>query len=108
MKQPARAVVVAGLAVVALVLVFPPFMVIDLAAPDTRHGALGHYPFWRPPTPATAGRVLTERFGPSVEGAPSSLRVGVNRVRLALEVMATAVVVLGWSAVLHWRRRSHR
>ena len=38
MKQPARAVVVAGLAVVALVLVFPPFMVIDLAAPDTRHG----------------------------------------------------------------------
>ena len=63
MRQAPTVVIVIGLAVVASLMLLPPFPVVDLAAPTTRHTALGHYPLWRPPTPATAQQVLTGSSG---------------------------------------------
>jgi hypothetical protein len=75
--------------VAALLLLFPPFMVIDRAAAGTRHAALGHHPSWRPPTADQAERVLSAISAP--QGGHPSLEIGVNRVRLVLELGATAV-----------------
>ena len=100
-----NAVIVIGVALLAWLLLFPPFAVIDLAAAQPRHTALGHYPRWRPPTPAMAERALTGLFGPPSPGAQTSLRIRVNRVRLGLEMTATVVAV---SAVWILQRRYRR
>ena len=109
--RPARAgrardvVVFMGVTVTMVVLLFPPFMVIDLAAARTRHSGLGHHPIWRPPTPAMAEETLTPLFGPSPVAGDASLEIGVNRVLLVLEITA---VVAGALVALAIERRSRR
>ena len=93
-----------GTTAIALLLAFPPYMVIDQAAPETRHAALGHHPRWRPPTPDAAEAVLASRSVPPRAGVQPSLKIDVNRVRLAAEVItvtAAALCALG----ARWRRR---
>jgi hypothetical protein len=89
----------------ALLLVFPPYMVIDRTSPETRHAALGHHPLWRPPTPDTAEEVLTSKVGPPRAGVPRSLRISVNRVRLAAEAVTVTAAALCALGALRWRRR---
>lgn len=97
MKRGPRVVAGVGLALVAVVLLFPPFMVIDRSAPETRHtGALGYHPFWRPPTAEMAEQVLVRELGPAPDGSRTSLHVAVNQVLLVIE---TAGVVVGTLAV---------
>jgi hypothetical protein len=106
MSRAGNVVIVIGLAVVVAVLLFPPFMVIDRAAAETRHAALGHHPIWRPPTPALAEQALARGPGPSREGTQASLRIGVNRVRLVFEITGAVVgafVVLASERA--WRKR---
>ena len=98
-------VIVMGVTVVTLVLLFPPFMVIDLAAAGTRHSGLGHHPIWRPPTPAMAEETLTPMFGPSPVAGGASLVIRVNRVLLVLEITA---VVAGALVALATERRSRK
>jgi hypothetical protein len=92
-------------AAVALLLAFPPYMVIDQTAPETRHAALGHHPRWRPPAPDRAEAVLTSKVGPPIVSVPPVLRIGVNRVRLAAEVMTVTAGALCALGALRWRRR---
>jgi len=106
MGRARQALFVIGMSVVVLVLIFPPFAVIDLAG--ARHAPLGHHPFWRPPTPEMAEQVLTWRFGPPPIGARPSLRIRVNQVRLTFEVMVTVVCGLGAWATLGWREKRKR
>lgn len=96
---------VAAIAALTVLLAVPPWMVIDADAPGVRHVALGHHPFWRPPTPETAEEVLARRAGPPREGTRPSLQVRVNRVRLGIEIAGAAAVTAGLSGVLAWRRR---
>jgi len=99
---------VIGAGLLASVLLFPPFMVIDLASAGTRHAALGHHARWSPPTPVMAERALTEMLRPPPAGVQTSLRIGVNRVRLGLELTAAAVGVLAVWVVQRWHRRRSR
>lgn len=92
-RRARHAVTVIGAALLTWLLLFPPFAVIDLAATQPRHAALGHYPRWQPPTPAMAERVLTGLFGPPSPGPKNSLRILVNRVHLGLEMTVTVVAV---------------
>jgi hypothetical protein len=94
-----------GTIAIALLLAFPPYMVIDQGAPETRHAALGHHPRWRPPTPDRAEGALTSKVGPLIVNVQPSLRIGVNRVRLAAEVMTVTAGALGALGALRWRRR---
>jgi hypothetical protein len=92
-------------AAVALLLAFPPYMVIDQTAPETRHAALGHHPRWRPPTPDRAEAVLTSKVGPPIVSVQPLLRIGVNRVRLAAEALTVTAGFLCALGALQWRRR---
>ena len=96
-----------GTTAIALLLAFPPYMVIDLGAPETRHAALGHHPRWQPPTPADAEAVLASRSAPPRAGVRPSLKIGVNRVRLAMEVTTVIAAALCALGALRWRRRRH-
>ena len=93
-----------GTTAIVLLLAFPPYMVIDQSEPATRHAALGHHPRWRPPAPDRAEAVLTGRVGPPRTGVPPSLRIGVNRVRLAAELVSVGAAVLGALGALRLRR----
>ena len=105
MHRVRNAATVIGVALLASLLLFPPFAVIDLAAARPRHAALGHYPRWRPPTPAMAEHVLTGLFGPPSPGAQTSLQIRVNRVRLGLEMTVAAVAALAvWMIERRYRR----
>ena len=105
MQRVRNAVTIIGVALLAWLLLFPPFAVIDLAAVQPRHTALGHYRYWRPPTPAEAERVLTALVGPPSPGAQPSLRILVNRVRLGLEMTVTVVAVsVVWILQRRYRR----
>ena len=103
-----NAVTIIGVASLASLLLFPPFAVIDLAAAQPRHAALGHFPRWRPPTPAMAEHVLTGFFGPPSPGAQTALRIRVNRVRLGLEVTVTAVALMAVLAIQRRYRRTNK
>lgn len=94
-----------GTFAIALLFAFPPFMVIDQAAPETRHAALGHHPRWRPPTPDAAEAVLVSRSAPPRAGVSPSLELGVNRVRLVLEAITVGAAALCAFGALRWRRR---
>jgi hypothetical protein len=96
MTRTGVAVVSAGALAIAALVVFPPFMVIDRAAPETRHAALGHHPAWRPPTAAAAEEVLMQEVGPPPAEASPSLDIGRNSVLLTVEVV---LILLGTSAV---------
>jgi len=100
MSGARRVVVITGAALLAVLLLYPPFMVIDSAAARTRHAALGYHPRWRPPSPVKAEEVLRYRVGPPPSGVQPSLQIRINRVRLVLEVTATAVGVLGAWVIL--------
>jgi hypothetical protein len=105
MKRARSAVIGTGVAVVAALLLFPPFMVVDSAAARIRHAALGHHPFWNPPTPAVAEEALAREVGPPP--AASSLDIGINWVRLAAEMIVTVVAVAAaWFAT--GRRRGEK
>jgi hypothetical protein len=108
MRRVLNAMTIIGVALLASLLLFPPFAVIDLAATQPRHAALGHYPRWRPPTPAMAEQVLTGFFGPASPGAETSLRIRVNRVRLGLELTVTAVPLLVVRAIQRRYRRTNK
>jgi hypothetical protein len=81
-----------GIVGVAAVLAFPPYMVIDRAAPATRHSGLAHHPAWSPPTPAAAEEVLSQRFGPPPSEATSSLDIRRNSVLLTLEIVLILLI----------------
>lgn len=107
MHRLRNAVTVIGVVLLLWLLLFPPFAVIDLAAAQPRHAALGHHPRWRPPTPALAEHVLTGRFGPPSPGAKTSLQIRVNRVRLGLEMTVTTVAAFVVSVVQRRLARAH-
>lgn len=94
-----------GALAVALVLLFPPYMVIDRAAPETRHSGLAHHPIWNPPTPAAAEEVLSEQFGPPPAGTESSLDIRQNSVLKTMEVF---LILLGMSAAWTLAGRGNR
>lgn len=94
-----------GTIAIALLLAFPPYMVIDQSAPETRHAALGHHPRWQPPTPDAAEAVLASRSAPPRAGVQPPLKIGVNRVRLAAEVITVTAAALCALGALRWRRR---
>jgi len=96
-----------GTIAIGLLFAFPPYMVIDQSAPETRHAALGHHPRWQPPTPDAAEAVLTTDAGPPRAGVPPSLRTGVNRVRLVVEIITVTAAALCAFGALRWRRRKN-
>jgi len=96
-----------GTFAIALLFAFPPYMVVDQAAPEVRHAALGHHPRWRPPAPDAAEAVLRGRSSPPRAGAPPSLEIRVNRVRLVLEVSTVTAAALCALGALRWRRRTN-
>ena len=96
-----------GTIAVGLLFAFPPYMVIDQSAPETRHAALGHHSRWQPPTPDAAEAVLSIEVGPARAGVPPSLRIGVNRVRLVVEVITVTAAALCAFGALRWRRRKN-
>ena len=87
-----------GIGVLAIVTVylFPPFMVIDPTAPETRHSGLGHHPRWNPPTEAAAEALLTREIGPPGPDTGSALDIRHNSVLLTMEIV---LVLIGTSAV---------
>jgi len=100
------AVCVAALAIVA-VTAFPPFMVIDRAAPQTRHAGLGHHPRWSPPEPAAVESLLQDRVGPPLSEAGSALHIGTNSVRLTMEVALILISMsVAWFLVGRRARRA--
>lgn len=86
MARIRAAIVVLGAFAIATVVAFPPYMVVDRAAPATRHSGLAHHPAWSPPTPDAAEEVLSQMFGPPAANATSSLDIRWNSVMLTMEI----------------------
>ena len=107
MSDRARLALALGTFTIALLFAFPPYMVIDQSAPETRHAALGHHPRWRPPAPDRAEAVLTSEIGAPRGGVQPSLEIGVNRVRLAVEVTIVTAAALCALGALRRRRRTN-
>lgn len=108
MNRTRDVAIAAAAAVAVCLLLFPPFMVIDPAAADVRHAPLGHHPFWRPPTPDLAARALAGIPGPASQDGGLALTIGINRVRLVLELGAVALGALVVLAVPRWRQQRTR
>ena len=102
MTRTRVAIACAGVVAIVVSVAFPPFMVIDQAAPETRDAPLGHHPAWHPPTIAAAEEVLTQEVGPPRADTGSSLVIGWSSVLLTLEIV---VILVGTCAVwLYWGR----
>jgi len=107
MTRRRLAVLCAGALAIVAITAFPPFMVIDRAAPQTRHTGLGHHPRWSPPEPAAVERLLEDRFGPPVSEAGSALDIGTNSVLLTMEVaLILASICVAWFLMGRTARRS--
>jgi hypothetical protein len=107
MSRLRLAVVCAGALALVAVTAFPPFMVIDRAAPQTRHAGLGHHPRWSPPEPAAVESLLLNRVGPPPSEASSALDIGTNSVLLTLEVALILITTcVAWLLVSRRARRS--
>ena len=107
MIQFRNVLLVIGVAVVAALVLCPPFMVIDRSAPTTRHAALGHHPLWQPPTPAMAEQALVRMSGRPTSGDLASLHIGTNRVRLTLELSGVATAAAAAWLIGRRARRRH-
>lgn len=105
MPRGRRWLLALGTFAIALLFAFPPYMVIDQSAPETRHAALGHHLRWQPPTPDAAEAVLRSRSAPPRAGVPPSLEIRVNRVRLVLEAITVTAAALCALGALRWRQR---
>lgn len=107
MTRGRLAVVCAGVLAAATVTAFPPFMVIDRAAPQTRHAGLGHHPRWSPPEPAAVESLLQDRIGPPLSEAGAALDIGTNAVLLTMEVALIAIgMAVAWLLVGRKARRA--
>jgi hypothetical protein len=106
-----RSVIGAAVLVLALMVLYPPFMAIDRGSDGRVHAALGRYPIWN----ATTAEYAFRRLYPDETEIPSPQRLvdfvpRRNRVRLvegALEVVIAATIVV-WVLRRYRRPRTAR
>ncbi len=84
-----RSIAAGAALVLLLLLLFPPFMSIDPHSDGRVHAAIGHYPFWDPPSPQLVFRALY----PDAAELPGGDRLAdfrprVNRVRITIYALS--------------------
>jgi len=96
-----RVVIGIALAIVALLVLFPPYYGRMLASEGEVHSNLGYYPVWDPPTSDECRARLREIFRDAPEAVLlaqgndlAAYRVGFNKIRFAFNVVVLLVGLL--------------
>jgi hypothetical protein len=88
-----------GVFVIALMILFPPYFVIDLQSNGRVHGPIGYHPIWKAPT-SEYGYVRLHSKDPRAEPVSNiskerldSYKIGVNKVGLTMQSILVVVLV---------------
>jgi len=100
-----------GAFVIALMILFPPYFVIDSQSNGRVHGPIGYHPIWKPPTSEYGYlRVHSKDYeGQSVPEISKerleSYKIRVNRVGLTIQSIVVVLLVSIGVAVMERRQR---
>jgi hypothetical protein len=100
-----------GAFVIALMILFPPYFVIDSQSNGRVHGSIGYHPIWKPPT-SEYGYARLHSKDPSADPVSKiskerldSYEIGINKVGLAMQSILVVVLVSVGMVIIKKRQR---
>lgn len=100
-----------GSFVIALMILFPPYFVIDSQSDGRVHGPIGYHPIWKPPTSEYGyNRLHSKDPGPEPVSKISkerlnSYEIRVNKVGLTMQSILVVVLVSAGMVITKKRQR---
>lgn len=100
-----------GAFVIAIMILVPPYFVIDSQSNGRVHGPIGYHPIWKPPT-SEYGYIRLHSKDPEAEPVSKiskerldSYEIGVNKVGLTMQSILVVMLVSFGVAVIKTRQR---
>lgn len=101
----------AGALVIALMILFPPYFVMDMQSNGRVHGSIGYHPIWKAPT-SEYGYVRLHSKDPAAEPVSrvskdrlDAYKVGLNKVGLTMQSILVVVLVSVGMVIIRKRQR---
>ena len=104
-----------GALAIVLMMLFPPYFVMDMQSNGRVHGPIGYHPIWKPQS-SEYGYVRLHSKDPGAEPVSEiskerldSYKIGVNKVGLTMRAILVVVLVsIGLAVIKTRQRRSNK